>query len=416
MLNALEGVGGAARAAARLERGLRERGLDARLLVHFRSVREGGALCRGGALRRAARRLKVYLGVLPVRAYPNRPENNFTPALLPDGLPREVRRAAPDLIHLHWLGAGFCRIETLAKFSQPLVWTLHDSWAFTGGCHVPFACDRYRQRCGACPVLGSRREADLSRWTWRRKERAWRDLNLTIVAPSCWLAECVRSSSLLGHFPVRVIPNGLDVERFRPMDRSTARNLLGLPEDRKIVLFGAVNATSDANKGWRLLHQALKVLASDVSGVEAVVFGAPRPNVLPDVGMPLHFLGELNEEAKLVAAYASADVFVLPSLSEVFPLVGLEALATGTPVVAFNIGGLPDLIEHQRDGYLARPYELADLARGIAWFLEDPERRAEAGRRAREKAVGKFSLGAVAERYIALYGEVLAPGAGGRSG
>lgn len=245
MLNTFDELGGAARAAVRLLRGVREHNIDAKLLVQFKTGIEQDVLCNRKPLRKLFRRLKVFLGLLPVRLYPNQPENNFSPSLLPDSKPAEIVAINPDIIHLHWLCAGFLQVETLAKLNKPLIWTLHDSWAFTGGCHVPFACKKYRQGCGACPVLGSSREKDLSSWTWKRKKKAWSDLDLTVVAPSRWLADCARSSSLLRDVRVEVIPNGLDIEMFSSGGKEQSRNLLRLPRDKKIILFGAIHAASD---------------------------------------------------------------------------------------------------------------------------------------------------------------------------
>ena len=342
--------------------------------------------------------------------YPNRPENNFSPALLPDHLAVEVAAMAPDLLHLHWLGAGFLRVETLGRFDKPLIWTLHDSWAFTGGCHVPYDCTRYRHNCGECPILGSRRSNDLSRWTWKRKARAWRNLNLTVVAPSRWLADCARESSLFRNVRVEVIPNGLDIDAFRPADREQSRASLGLPQDRKIILFGAVHGSSDPNKGFQLLTQALQLLAADRSDAMAVVFGSDDFPELPDLPMPLVSLGTIHDDSVLAALYSAADVFVLPSMLENLPNTVLEAMACGTPCVAFRQGGVPDLIDHQECGYLAQPYDTGELARGIAWVLEDRRRHAELARRARQKVVADFDLHGVAARYRALYHELLPPG------
>jgi glycosyltransferase involved in cell wall biosynthesis len=316
-----------------------------------------------------------------------------------------VTALAPDVVHLHWLGAGSCRIETLAKLRHPLAWTLHDSWPFTGGCHVPGSCGKYRERCGACPVLGSRREGDLSRWTWTRKSRAWRELPLVAVAPSRWLADCARASSLFGDRRVEVIPNGLDTRLFRPVEKAAARSRLGLPQERPLILFGAVNAFSDANKGWSLLEPALKVVAESRPDALGAIFGADRPPVAPDAGLPLVFLGRLREAA-LVDAYSAADVFAAPSLQEAFCQTAAEALACGTPVVGFGATGLLDVVEHRRCGYLAQPYEVADLARGILWVLEAGSTSRELSRRAREKAATEFSLERYAASYLSIYREL----------
>lgn len=406
LLNTFDQLAGADRAARRLYAGLRRIGVEARLLVHFKRGENPEVLCFSSPWRNLLRRLKLYLGLLPVRLYPQRPENNFTPALLPDRLPERVAGLAPDLIHLHWLGAGFCRIESLARFDRPLLWTLHDSWPFTGGCHVPGPCERYRERCGACPVLGSSREEDLSRWTWRRKERAWRELPLTLVAPSRWMAERARASALFRERRIEVIPNGIDTEIFRPMDKEAARSRLGLPPERPVILFGAVNALDDPNKGWELLRPALELVARERPEALAVVFGGRAPTE-PSPGLETIFLGRLENDADLLAAYGAADVFVAPSLQESFCQTVLEAMACAVPTVAFRAGGPLDLIEHERSGYLAAPYEVADLAHGLLWVLEDAGRRAALAEGARTKAVDDFALEAVARRYAQLYRELL---------
>jgi glycosyltransferase involved in cell wall biosynthesis len=408
MLNTFDDVAGADRSARRLQQGLRRLGVDASLLVQFRYGDGSDILCSASPARLLLRRLKLYLGMLPVRLYPHRPENNFTPALLPDRLPAQVARLAPDIVHLHWLGAGFCGIKSIGRFDRPLVWTLHDSWPFTGGCHVPGDCRKYRERCGACPVLGSRREADLSRWTWRRKRQAWRQLRPILVAPSRWLADCARASSLFRDCQVEVIPNGLDTEAFRPMDQQVAREQFGLPRDRPVVLFGAVNALTDPNKGWQLLQPALKLVSEQLPDALLAVFGAAAPAVQPDVGMPMVFLGRLRDEASLVAAYSAADVFVAPSLQESFCQTVLEAMACGTPAVAFGATGPLDVVVHQECGYLAQPYESADLARGILWVLGDRERHARLVRQARQRAEDEFGLDRVAAQYLLIYREMLA--------
>ena len=413
MLNTFDDVAGADRAARRLRQGLRGAGVDADLLVQFSFGDGKDVICLDSPVQTMLRRLKLSLGTLPVRLYPRRPVNNFTPALLPDRLPARVAVIAPDIVHLHWLGAGFCQIESIGQFKRPLLWTLHDSWPFTGGCHIPGDCTKYRERCGACPVLGSSRETDLSRRTWQRKAQAWQNLDPTIVAPSRWLADCARASSLLRNCRIEVIPNGLDTETFRPMEQRSARQLLGLPQDRPIILFGAVNALSDPNKGWHLLQPALKLVGESLPDAIGVVFGVDAPAVVAETGMPITFLGRLRDDASLVAAYAAADVFVAPSLQESFCQTVVEAMACGTPAVAFRATGPLDLIEHRQSGYLAEPYDSADLAHGIAWVLADRDRHADLADRARRKVVNDFALATVTQRYLLLYGEVLKRFAGG---
>jgi len=407
MLNTFNEVGGAARAAVRLLEGLRNHNIDASLLVQFKTGNASEVICNHNPIRKLARRLKVYMGLLPVRMYPNKPENNFSPSLLPDNKPKEISAINPDIIHLHWLCAGFLKVETLSRLNKPLLWTLHDSWPFTGGCHVPYDCKKYQQKCGACPVLGSSREKDLSRWTWKRKEKAWRDLDLTVVAPSNWLADCARSSALFRNVRVEVIPNGIDTVTFQPWDKEHARALFDIPKDKKIILFGAVRAISDPNKGFQLLKQALQVLSKDSSDLMTIVFGADDSAGIPDPGMPVNYLGRIDDEQRLAKLYSAADVFIAPSLQEAFCLTAAEAMSCGTPVVAFRATGLPDIVEHKRSGYLAQPYEINDVARGITWVLENETRYTKLSLLARQKITEKFSLDAMSDRYVTLYRELL---------
>lgn len=407
MLNTFDEMGGAARAAVRLQQGVQQLGIDVPLLVQFKTGQGRDVICSHSKLRSLARRVKIFLGTLPVRRYPSKPEINFTPAQLPDHLLAEIAAIDPDIIHLHWLGAGFLRLETLRKLNRPLIWTLHDSWAFTGGCHVPFSCAKYRQNCGACPVLGSSCEEDLSRRIWERKNRAWRGLDLALVTPSRWLADCARSSSLFRNSRVEVIPNGLNIGIFQPLDKDFSRKSLDLPRDRKIILFGAVLGGADPNKGFPLLAQALHILGEKFTDAMVLAFGSVDFFGQPDPGMPVIGLGLVQDDQKLAAIYSAADVFVAPSLLENLPNTVLEAMACGTPCVAFQQGGVPDLIEHEVSGYLARPYATDDLARGIAWVLEDRSRHAELSRQARQKVVEEFELNHVSQRYLAMYHELL---------
>lgn len=407
MLNTFDEIGGAARAASRLLHGVRSRDIEARLLVQYKTGDDAGIDCNAGRFRAMARRVKMALGALPVRAYPNAPENNFTPAMLPDHLEPEISAINPDLIHLHWLGAGFLRVETLARLNKPLVWTLHDSWVFTGGCHVPFDCTRYRQNCGACPALGTTKETDLSRRVWNRKAQTWRNLDLTLVAPSRWLAECARSSSLFREARVEVIPNGLDTGLFKPGDKESARKLLGLPPDTKIILFGAIRAATDPNKGLHLLLPALQSLGKKGSSLMALAFSSFDKVEIPELGMPLISLGRIQDDQRLSLIYSAADVFVVPSIQEAFCQTAAEAMACGTPVVAFAVTGLLDVVEHQKSGYLAKPYNSEDLAQGIAWVLADEERHRSLSLQARRKAEADFSIDKVAQTYTSLYNSVL---------
>ncbi|MBK5273440.1 MAG: glycosyltransferase family 4 protein [Desulfuromonadales bacterium] len=402
--------GGASRAATRLLQGVHAQGTDARLYVQRKYGDDPLIDGPGSMLGKAFGFVRPTIEQLMFGITPGNVNGPFCAAFLPDGLAAQVAGTAPDIVHLHWV-ARMMRLETLRSLKVPIVWTMHDSWAFTGGCYLPGDCTRYRESCGNCPILGSAgRENDQSNRIWHRKQKSWQGLNMTIVAPSRWMADCARASSLFRNTRIEVIPNGLEVNRFKPVARSAARNILSLPQDRKLILFGAKSATKDRNKGFHLLVQAMQELNSDSvrnDSIELLVFGSSEPDPPPVSGFKTHYLGWQHDDSTLALLYAAADVFVLPSLQESLGYTAMEAMACGTPCVAFNQGGVPDLIDHQLNGYLAQPYEPVDLARGIGWVLEDEERRKRLSLQARHKVEQEFSVEKVSERHITLYREIL---------
>ncbi|HEX2770259.1 MAG TPA: glycosyltransferase, partial [Geobacteraceae bacterium] len=248
-LNGADIEGGAAKAAYRLLHAVHAEGADARLYVQRKygdsPLVDGPRSIAGKAIERVRPTFEQLLCGIGA-AKTNGP---FCASYLPDRLSALIDRTAPDIVHLHWV-ARMMRLETLRRFNLPIVWTMHDSWPFTGGCYLPGDCTRYRESCGRCPALGSSRDNDLSRRIWERKRDAWRGLNLTLIAPSRWMAASAQNSSLFCDKRIEVIPNGIDINRFTQTDTRTARSMLSLPLDKKLVLFGAKDAARDRNKGF----------------------------------------------------------------------------------------------------------------------------------------------------------------------
>ncbi|MBD2504258.1 glycosyltransferase family 4 protein [Anabaena azotica] len=401
--------GGAARATYRLHGGLQNMGLDSQMLVQEKSSHDQTVIAPRIRLFQGIAKAKLTFEALPLKLYRHRKSTPFFLQWLPDRIAPQVAKINPDVINLHWVSAAFMQIETLAKLKQPLVWTLHDMWGFTGGCHVTGGCDRYQLSCGACPQLYSNTDKDISHWVWQRKSKAWKNLDITLVSPSHWLAQCARSSSLFQDKRIEVIPHGLDTQKYRPINQHFAREIHNLPQDKKLILFGAIQATSDINKGFHLLQPALQQLskAGQKDDIEVVIFGANKPENTPDLGFRTHYLGYLNDDISLATAYSAADVMLVPSLQESFGQTASEALACGTPVVAFNATGLKDIIDHQQNGYLAQPYVVDDFATGIAWVLENEHRLQKLSFYAREKAEREFPLELQAHRYHSLFQEII---------
>ena len=400
--------GGAARSAYRLHQGLQDLQVDSQILVQTKLSDDFRVLAGSSKLAKGLAKLRPTLDQLPLYPYPKRERSPYSVQWLPDNLAAQVAQINPDVIHLHWINGGYLKIETIARFKKPIIWTLHDMWAFTGGCHITKDCMNYTNSCGTCPQLHSNKEKDLSRWIWQRKARAWQNLNLTIVTPSHWLAKCAASSSLLKNVRIEVIPNGLDTQQYKPIEKSVARSILSLPEDKQLSLFGAMSATSDPNKGFNFLQSALQNLSQSGWGeqVELVVFGSSQPKNPTELGLKSHYLGRLNDDISLSLVYAAADVFIAPSVQDNLPNTVMESLACGTPCVAFDIGGMPDMIEHQQNGYLAKPFDIDDLARGITWVLEDEERLQKLGSNGREKIEQNFSLEIQAYNYLSVYKDI----------
>jgi glycosyltransferase involved in cell wall biosynthesis len=399
--------GGAARAALRLHQGLSLQKIDSWILVQSKSTDYVKVIGPQSKIEKALEKFRLHLDRLPIQLYVKEPVS-FSPAILPNQLNKKIASLNPDIVHLHWITGGFVPIEQLPHFHGPLVWTLHDSWAFTGGCHIPYDCQRYRQACGACPMLKSSREVDLSRWIWQRKHKAWKSLQLRVVAPSRWLGNSAKASSLFQSVPVEVIPNGLDLQQFKPTPQKLARDLWSLPIDKKVILFGAVNGINDRNKGFHLLTDALQKLVDQFGAdhLQLLIFGASEPAVHPNWGVETRYVGRLYDEVSLATLYAAADVMVVPSVQEAFGQTAVEAMACGTPVVAFGATGLLDIVDHQQTGYLAIPYETSDLAQGIHWVLADDKRREGLGLQSRLKVEREFSLEKVTHQYITLYQEL----------
>lgn len=396
--------GGAARAAHRLHTGLNRTKHASNMLVRAKDTQEE-SIQKDGSWQT---KLGPPLNGLPLNLYPKKQPLLFSSQWSPDNLNSAIQTTNPDIVHLHWVCNGFLQIETLSKINQPLVWTFHDMWAMTGGCHVIGDCQSYRNQCGKCPQLGSSSEWDLSRLVWHRKERAWKDLNLTIVSPSQWLADCIRSSSLFSKHSIEVIPHGLDLAKYKPVDKMLSRQLLNLPQDKKLIHFGS-GSIKNRNKGFQYLETAIQHLKqrTDLSNWGLVIFGASPSDMCLNLDIETYFLGQFHDDLSLSVVYSSADVVVVPSLQETFGQTASEALACGTPVVAFDSTGLKDVISHKKDGYLAQPFEAQDLSNGIFWILEDPMRCQKLALAARQKAKNEFSLDCQAQHHITLYQRLL---------
>jgi glycosyltransferase involved in cell wall biosynthesis len=404
--------GGAAKAAYRLHRGLLCAGQDSLMLVGQRSSDDPRVLAPGSNIAKGWALTGPVIDLLPTLLYPGRDFGNWSVNWLYNGAADRINQINPDICHLNWVGNGMLPLSDISKIKCPVVWTFHDMWPFTGGCHYDNNCGKYRTQCSRCPQLKSRRSSDLSRWGWQAKNRAWVSKKYKAVVPSRWMAQTARDSRILKNARIEVIPYGIDSEVYKPVDKKIARGILNLPPDKKIVLFGAVAPGADSRKGSALLFDSLPHLRKIFSPqeLELVIFGHVAGSFTSSTGYNIAAAGYLQDDPSMVLLYSAADVLVVPSLQDNLPLTAMESLACGTPVAAFNIGGMPDMIGHKENGYLAEPFDPGDLAEGIRWILQRPD--SEVKTAARGKILREFSLERSVNSHLDLYRELLREGAG----
>ena len=404
VVNTMQKSGGAARAAWRTYLGIRRTHPRAQYLTLVKDDPRTDVAGRyHWSLKGLFAMRLASLDRIPMARYPNRLPVTFTPASWINPLRVPLQRFQARLVHLHWLASSLLRIEDLGRIKVPVVWTLHDTWAFTGGCHYTGECVGFRTECGRCPQLGSNKDNDLSRAIWRRKHDTYSNINLTVVAPSRWLADVARQSSLFAGRRIEVIPNGLDTNVYRPLDKTAAKAFLGIDLAHPVLLFGAQWLT-DRRKGGDLLAAALEQIEFPCT---LLTFGEGQLSIDSNPKLTVRTLGSLSDDVALALMYSAADVFLCPSREDNLPNTVAEAMACGTPCVAFDVNGLPDMITHQVNGWLAKAFDPADFATGICWLVshDNPD---ELRRTAREKALAEYSLDVMSSRYVALYSELLA--------
>jgi glycosyltransferase involved in cell wall biosynthesis len=307
-------------------------------------------------------------------------------------------QAEADIIQLHWIGDECVGLNELASVSKPVFWRVADMWPFCGGEHYADDLPTAGWRNG----YGARSRWDPDRLVWRRKKEISRAFKF--VATSNYVATCVRESALYSGQEIRVIPNPIDVGLFKPTERGFARSKLGLPQDREIVMFGALGGIADKRKGWHLLHAALLKMQSERPKMICAIFGQDRPAQFDSGLKEVHFLGHIRDNTSLAMAYSAADVMAVPSLSETFGQTASEAQACGTPVAAFAVGGLNDTVVDGVTGRKAKPFDIEEYRLALDWCLD---RSYSIRAHIRDDAVNRFSLGAIGAKYQQYYRDAL---------
>ncbi|MEW5792019.1 MAG: glycosyltransferase [Pseudomonadota bacterium] len=402
-LNDYLGCGGTGIATYRLHHAMRQAGADSKILSRGRST-EDPTTAKMPRWRVVELPLEILAAKVGLRDFAR--ISTFK-------IKQHPFYEAADVVTFHGIHSGTLSYLSLPSLTadKPGVFVLHDMWAFTGHCAASYECTRWQTGCGDCPHLdiNPRVARDTTRLHWKLKDWTYRRSNLTVVAPSTWMAEQARKS-MLGRFPVHHIPHGVDTAVYQPLDPAHCRSALGLPPDKKVLMFAAVNlrlSHSDGRgvpKGADLLLKALMGLPAALKAeMVLLTIGNGGEEMAQMAGISVLNLGYVVSDHLKAIAYSAADVFVSPTRAESFGLVLLESMACGTPVVSFRVGGVPDLVRPGVTGYLAEPENADDLRVGIVQLLEDDRLRARLGEQGRALAEVEFTLQQQAHRYLGLY-------------
>lgn len=408
-INNSDSSGGAARACLDISNALNHAGIESSVLVQTKqlevskvySINKGFPGKIMTFFRRALDYLLIKLLTVEIRGRFTFPFIGKDISELP-----EVKNA--DIINLHWINEGFLSLKALMKIhklGKPVVWTLHDMWAFTGGCHYSLGCRKFETECFECPSLKIKSKTDFSNKIFHDKISLFRDANFNIVTCSKWLSGEVKKSKLLKNTNVRVIPNTLKTEVYKPLDKTAVLKELNLDRSKKNILFGTMTL-NDERKGIDLFLECIQLLAERNphirDEVQLLIAGSEKNMDKQQIPLETRFLGRLNNEAELAKFYNAGILFVAPSREDNLPNTVMESLSCGTPAAAFNIGGMPDMIEHKTNGYLAKPFDIEDLADGIAWLLNYPDQNKLISA-SRNKVLNNFNYTKIANAYSDYY-------------
>lgn len=392
-INAFDTKGGASRAVNRLHLALIAHGIESVMLVQRKLSANPLVITENNPIALFLNKIFSFIDTLPTRIL-GKDINNFSPSWMGSRtIINHINSLEPDIVHLHWICNGMLSIKDLAKIKSPVVWTLHDNWAFSGACHNLHLCkshDPVSHQCGF-----------FSKLSYNAKKNTYNSkADIAIISPSNWLLDMSKNSILLKSKQHFHLPNAIDTDVFKPINQSQSRELWKLPQDKKMILCGALNILSDPNKGLDTIVRAWSVLNDN--NTILVIFGNDK-DILPGLyDDQIYFVGKIDSDDSLNTLYDAADAVVVPSFQENFSNTILESLACSTPVIAFDVGGNSDLIQHNINGYLAQPFDDLDLIAGIQKVLRQ-ENAYERNRNARQYIVDSCGYKAVAKAHKNMY-------------
>lgn len=391
--------GGASRSAFRIHNSLVDNGIDSYVYVNEKGSGDYRVIAKQSLLKKLLIKFKIYLSTFLVKKLFKNNSMSKSLGFFPSNWAKIINTSDADIIHLHWINGEMFSIRDISNIQKPIVWTLHDMWPFTAADH--YTEDSYWK-------IGYEGNSFISKILLYLKKKYYKK-GFHIIAPSKWMYDCVKQSKLMSEFNLSIIQYPININLWKPLDKKFSRMVLGLPQEKTLLLYGAIGGSKDKRKGFDLLEQSLISLSKriDFSSIELVVFGESASNKIKDLGCKINYMGHLHDDYSLILLYNCCDVMLVPSRMDNLPNAVIESLACGIPVVAYNIGGMKDMVVHKENGYLACSFDTEDYANGIYWILYESNND-ELSKKSRHRIELYNSNSYISKQYRDIYDSLLA--------
>ncbi len=395
--------GGASRAAYRVHQMLIKNGINSLMWVNQKNSKNNTVYSSESKINKFINIKKQHLRFPINKILKSKLFGMHSPSILSSKWLTKINKSDADIIHLHWVQGEMLSIREISEIKKPIIWTFHDMWPLCGCEHYAYN-SRYIEGYKVDNKFQNEfKFFDINRWRWEKKVKLLKK-PIQIISPSKWMTDCVKKSYLMKNWPVETIPHPIDTFKWRPIEKKVSRKELNLPQNSKLIIFGATGGTQDRRKGFELLETALHYLKNLMKNddINLIVFGGNNKNFYSKIPFKIHNFYEINNDEILQKLYSAADVMVAPSKMETFGLAAQESISCGTPVVAFNNTGLAEIIEHKVTGYLAEFLNEKELARGIEWTLKHLNENI-LSINSRKRAEHHFSENVIIKKFQAVY-------------
>ncbi len=411
IINTSETTGGAAVAANRLKEALNNNGVQAKMLVRDKQTNDDNIVAIKSSYKtkwnKLWERFCIYYNLNFDKT------NLFAIDIANIGTDitsiKEFKEA--DVIHLSWINQGMLSLNNIKKIilsGKAIVWTMHDLWPASSICHYAHGCEGFHNGCTICPLLPNKNNK-LAQRVYNKKKKIIEKGHIHFVSCSNWLAQQAKKSGILTNQFITNIPNPIDTTIFKPLDKIYCRNKLNLPIEKKIILFASQKVT-DKRKGMEYFIKAMELLKTSCpetkENIEIALLGGHSEDLIDKLPFKVHNIGYISEASLINIVYNAADTFVLPSLEDNLPNTIMESMACGIPCVGFNVGGIPEMIEHRSTGYIAKAKDYNDLANGIYWILYEADYNS-LYKSSLEKVKDCYSQKSVAKKYLDIYKQAI---------